>query len=408
MSEERAGKPTAPPKSGKLATEVKARRIYWDWADRIPRRELTIIEGSSGVAKSTVAGDIGARITVGGKSLPDDPYTRRSGWFVTLSAEDDAGAVVKPRLVAAGADLSRCPILYATGDKLLVDGEEIHELQLPDDVDQVEDWLRWIRVRDAVGPAVVLVDPLVAFIDTKVNTDRDHPTRRAMRPLLRLAKRYDASFLIIRHWVKDLRGRTAATAGGGSGALFNASRAALAVAIHPDDRDVLGDPVEKDPRRRIIAGGKSNYGGLARSLEFRLRTTRIHVDDLDLITARVEWLGNSEVTADELVRADDLTRGGTRQPTKLDVAKGLLDGFLAFGAVSWDGVLTLAAQNHISEATARRARAELGLKHRVLGRGRGEAQRSYWARSEVDLDVMEAKLHRLWADELDGPDEQVK
>jgi DNA repair protein RadA/Sms len=306
----------APPNSGKLASDVRSRRIYWDWESRIPRRELTIVEGDSGVAKSTVITDIGARITLGGISLPDDPHKREPGWFVTLSAEDDGAAVVKPRLVAAGASLERCPILYATGEKLLVDDKEIHELQLPKDVAQIEDWLRWIRDQDAAGPVLVTVDPLVAFIDDTVNTDRDHPTRRAMRPLLHLAKRYEASFLIVRHWVKNLSGRTAATAGGGSGALFNASRASLVVAIHPEDRDLLGDAEEKDPRRRILAGGKSNYGGLARSLEFRLRTTHLDVDGLsDVITARVEWLGESKTTADELVHyASALRAAGEIDP----------------------------------------------------------------------------------------------
>ncbi len=143
---------TTPPKSGKLAADVKTRRIYWDWNNRIPRRELVIVEGESGVAKSTLIADISARITRGGVELPDDPHNRAPGWFVTLSAEDDGAAIVKPRLVAAGADLARCPILYATGDTLRVDGEDVHEMRLPDDVDQVADWLRWIREQDPLGP----------------------------------------------------------------------------------------------------------------------------------------------------------------------------------------------------------------------------------------------------------------
>ncbi len=370
---------TAPPKSGKLASDVKARRIYFDWADRIPRRELTIVEGGSGVAKSTVITDLGARITVGGKSLPDDPYTREPGWFVTLSAEDDAGAVVKPRFVAAGADLSRCPVLYATGDKLVVDGETIRELSLPRDVNQIEEWLRWIREQDATGPIIVNVDPLVAFISDTVNLDSDHPTRRAMRPLQRLATRYDASILVVRHWVKNLVGRTAATAGGGSGALFNASRASLVIAIHPDDRDLLGDEVEKDPRRRIIAGGKSNYGGRAKWLEFRLRTVHLDIDGLkDVVTAKVEWLGESGMTADEMVRmASDLRAAGEIDPwqeavevLRAELADGPIPSSKAMGAVK--------AQVGCGPVTVYKAASQLA----VLKRKEGERGKWYWALPE--------------------------
>jgi putative DNA primase/helicase len=370
---------TAPPKSGKLAADVKARRIYWDWNNRIPRRELTILEGESGVAKSTVVTDIGARLTRGGIELADDPYNRVPGWFVTLSAEDDGAAVVKPRLVAAGADLSRCPILYATGDPLVVDGEEVRELRLPGDVQQIEEWLSWIREQDDRGPVLVTVDPFVAFIDDGVNTDRDHPTRRAMRPLARLARRFDASFLIVRHWVKNLNGRTAATAGGGSGAMFNAARAGLAVAIHPEDRDLQETETEKDPRRRVLAGGKSNYGGRAHSLEFRLRSAAIDVDGLKKIeVARVEWLGESGVTADELVRlASDLRAAGEIDPWQEAVE--VIRAELRLGPVLASKVMAaVKGQVGCESRTVYKAASQLA----VIKKKEGARGKWYWALSE--------------------------
>ena len=72
--------------------------------------------GRAEKGKSTLLVDLAARITRG-HSFPGETETRQPGNVVMLIAEDDIAATVVPRLIAAGADLTRIYFLTATKDE---------------------------------------------------------------------------------------------------------------------------------------------------------------------------------------------------------------------------------------------------------------------------------------------------
>src|SRR5262245_19605086 len=76
---------------------------------RIPKRTITIIAGHQKSGKSLVSCAIAATISRGG-SFPCSKRLAKRGRVNILNAEDDPATVLRHRLAAAGADLSRTVI----------------------------------------------------------------------------------------------------------------------------------------------------------------------------------------------------------------------------------------------------------------------------------------------------------
>ena len=73
--------------------------------------------------------------------------------------------------------------------------------------------------------ALVVIDPLMAYLESRVNAHKDQDVRRALYPLKQLAERHDVAVIIVRHLTKQ----TASAGlyrGGGSIGIIGAARAA--------------------------------------------------------------------------------------------------------------------------------------------------------------------------------------
>lgn len=74
-----------------------------------------MIAGNPGLGKSLVTVDMAATVSMGGL-WPVDRQCCEVGNVIILSAEDDPLDTIRPRLEAAGADLSKVYILDAVLD----------------------------------------------------------------------------------------------------------------------------------------------------------------------------------------------------------------------------------------------------------------------------------------------------
>ena len=94
------------------ADEVKVRNIDHIWKGWLARGKHTLMAGAGGLGKSTIECDLTARIT---KALkwPDDSGNAPLGSVVILNAEDSREDTLTPRLIAAGADLSKVHFIKA-------------------------------------------------------------------------------------------------------------------------------------------------------------------------------------------------------------------------------------------------------------------------------------------------------
>ncbi len=316
---------------GVLLSDVEPEAIRWLSRGRFALGKLTMVDGDPGLGKSTVLTDWAARITRG-LPLPDgEPGPPRG--VVVLSAEDGIADTLRPRAEAAGADLSRILALTELPGGGLP--------SIPGDLALIEAAIR------EVDAALLIIDPLVAYIGEGYNTNRDQDVRRALAPLKLMIERAGVAAAAIRH-LNKMPGANALYRGGGSIGLIGAARFGLLFARDPEDE-----------ARCIIAISKANLSKHAPSLAYTLEQSAL--PDV----ARVVWLGESDVTAGGLLagQEDEGERGA------LDEARDFLRDYLAGGPEPVKAIQTAARNAGVSDGTLKRAKRALGIQAIKAGFG---------------------------------------
>jgi hypothetical protein len=318
--------------------DVEPEQVEWLWAGRIPRGKLTLLDGDPGLGKSTVAYDIAARVTRG-LPMPGETVGVTAADVVIMTHEDGLADTIRPRLGAADADLRRVHAIQdiptgAGGARLPV---------LPEDLRAI------VAAVEARAAALLVIDPLFAYLASEVDSFRDHDVRAALAPLAAAAERSRVAVLVVRHLNKRAGG-PAIYRGGGSIGIIGLARSGLVVASDPDD-----------PSIRILASVKNNLCPPAPSLRWRLVGNGEGV-------ARVEWLGTSEHKADALL-SDPADMSDERSALReaCDFLRDLLGG----GEQSAADVFKRGREAGVSERTMERAKRRLGVRHRKqFGSGR--------------------------------------
>ena len=304
---------------GKPLSEVEPVRVEWLWPRRIPKGKITVLDGDPDNGKSVLTTDLAARITAG-LALPDGTPTEPAG-AVIVSAEDGASDTIRPRFDAAGGDPSRALLL---GDD--------EPFAIPADIPKLE------RAVKHVNAALVVVDPIMAFLSGDVNSNRDQDVRRALTPLKRMAERTGAAVVLVRHLNKT-QGGNPLYRGGGSIGIIGAARSGMVVGPHPDSDEL-----------RVLAGQKNNLSLPPQSLAYRIETAQNGA-------AKIAYKGFSEATAAQLlwVPKDE------EEKSALTEAKEFLASELARSPVSAKSIKKSAREADISERTLRRAKQILGV-----------------------------------------------
>lgn len=315
-------------------SDVDPEAIKWLWPDRIPLGKLTMLDGDPGLLKSTITLDLAARLSRGA-SMPDgtEPEVGRPAGTVLLTAEDGLADTVRPRLDAAEGDPRRVAVVKHVST---VNGEP----RLP----HVEDTPELARALDKVEARLLVVDPLMAFLPSDVNSHRDQDVRRALAPLAELADDTGVAVVAIRHLNKS-GGNNPKYRGGGSIGLIGAARSGLMVAEDPDAPDT----------RRILAPTKANLSEPAPSLAYRPLEAKNGA-------VRVEWEGKSGHAAHALLEISS-----EEERTKRDEAADVLREELRNGPIAVEELKQLADRLGIGWRTFRRAKKRLGVDHQKRG-----------------------------------------
>lgn len=307
--------------------------VDWLWPARIPLSMITMVDGDPGLGKSTMTLDIAARVSRGRVMPFEAPRSRPAADVILLTAEDHLAATVRPRLDAAGADLHRVHVVQTMPRK---DDPDRPPMLVAEDIARLE------QIVIAKRAKLVIVDPIMAFLDAATDAHRDQDMRAVLRLIAATAERTGAAILVVRHLRKGAG--SALYRGAGSIGIVGAARSALLVAADPDD-----------PEQRVLAASKCNLAPLAPSLRWQL------VDQGGV--ARVEWLGVADgVTADDLARVAD-PAGSDEGASDLDRAVEALREVLADGPVPTRQAMAAASElAGCSVRTVERARQRLGVE----------------------------------------------
>ncbi|MBA2367350.1 MAG: AAA family ATPase, partial [Actinobacteria bacterium] len=151
---------------------VTAEPVRWLWEGWWPLGAVSLMVGEPGCNKSTLCYDRAARLSQG--TLSGSLFNQPSNILIA-SAEDAPTFTLRPRLEAAGADLDRASFLR------LARGESEGDIQLPDELPQLRTSIERAKAR------LVIIDPLVSHLTSRVDSHRDQDIRKVLDPLSRIA-----------------------------------------------------------------------------------------------------------------------------------------------------------------------------------------------------------------------------
>jgi hypothetical protein len=324
-------------------SQVAPESLRWLSPGRLAAGKITLLDGDPGLGKSTLLCEFAARISRGDPLPGGEASPPRL--VVIMSAEDDLYDTIRPRIDAAGGDPRRV-IAFAT----LADNPTSGTLgAIPDHVYMLEE------IVSRTEAALLVIDPLVAFLSRGHNANSDQGVRRAFHSLRSLAERTGVAIVAVRHLNKTSSANPLYR-GGGSIGIIGAARCGLLLAPDPDD-----------PERRILASSKGNLGRPPPSLAFRL------VAAPDSHVARVVWDGESQWTAQELLREAD---SGATSRSLLAEARDWLSAALADGPRSAGDILREARDAGIGRNILYAARKIEGVQ---IGKERVPGGRWVWS-----------------------------
>jgi hypothetical protein len=171
--------------------EEKVKWLRPSW----PRGTVVMLAGDSGVGKSTILYDLIARVSRGLPWPPTEEGSYEPEVVLLLNYEDPKKTIIKPRLRVARADMSKVALINRT----TVDGKP-RPFLIAEDLPLLEQYIADHK------PALVIIDPVSAFMGTR--TGRDHSrsgpdVRSTLDPLAELAERTETTIVMVSHFRKS-------------------------------------------------------------------------------------------------------------------------------------------------------------------------------------------------------------
>lgn len=305
------------------ATSVKTKKVEWLIDQWIPKNMLTLLAGREGIGKSTIACGWVA------------DFTKRGMNVAYLNTEDSREYTVKPRLEAAGADLTKVSFI----DVALGEDSE-GSLCLPEDTHLLAEAFT------TGGIDFVVLDAAKSAMNPKLNGYKDDDVRQFLEPLVKLADAHKITILGLVHFGKAETKDT--------GKLVLGSIAWSQIA-----RSVLSAAVDEEDGSLIVSNTKGNLAKGVTSRKATISSLDVRLDDGSTTqVGRVQWGGETDqCAADLLVRKDF----DDDQDSRTDAEVWLSDYLTCNGPTSRATVFRDAAKAKVaSQPTIKRAFKKLG------------------------------------------------
>jgi putative DNA primase/helicase len=238
-----------------------------------PGHMATALTGYPGEGKTLIAVDQTARVSKGAAF----PFFGKPGEVVQgrvfyISSEGVPEMILVPRLVAAGADLSKVDIIEGVYNK---DGE-FGILDITQHLPGLE-----AEGRKCPELKLIVIDPVASFLPERVNTNQQNQVRRAMDLLSNLAYKLGVAVVVVMHFAKAPGNGKAINQTSGSAQFMAGVKMSWSVIRRPED-----------PRNvRLLVPQKSNISGDSKSLSFVIQPATFKAPNGEIIeTAKIEYL----------------------------------------------------------------------------------------------------------------------
>jgi|GEM_PF-2043471 len=343
--------PAAAPAKRRLsltpASSIPPRPVRWLWdtaltaihssdaEGRFPEGSLAIAVGRAGLGKSQFACWMSAHITRG--TLPGTCYgTPRS--VIYAASEDSWAMTIIPRLMASGADLDRVFRIDVTAS----DGGAA-QLSLPDDTAA----LREVLLEGDV--ALVVLDPLLSILDSRVDDYRAKEVRAALEPLIAIADEARVTMLGLAHFTKA-SGSDPLMLISGSGAFGQLIRAGVGFAKDEESDGYVLSTIKNNLGREDLP-----------SLSYTLEPAAVPTPDGEAWVSRFVFGGETPRTVRDILRE---SMGAPADRSAMEEAEAFLRETLAAGPLPAKDVRRQGDDAGLSWATIRRAQKKLGVETR--------------------------------------------
>ena len=223
---------------------VQEEDVRWLIPLFLPEGAITAMGGDGGVGKTMTWCAIAAAISTGSQCFLDKVAeeadfvpagSRTPGKVLFFSSEDSVSKVLRKRLRAMGADLSRIRFMDPSNEifsKIKFDSQELK------------------AIIEAEKPKLVIFDPLQSFLSEKVDMSRRNAMRSALNPLIGLAEKNDCAILIAMHSNKRMGGAAGRNRLSDSSDIWDISRSVW----------LLGRDREQLEPTFYLSQEKGNYG----------------------------------------------------------------------------------------------------------------------------------------------------
>ncbi|WP_348262850.1 AAA family ATPase [Telmatobacter sp. DSM 110680] len=307
--------------------DVVEQHVEWLWNPYIPLGKITMLEGDPSCGKTFLSLALCKQVTNGekmnGQSVPPENV-------LYLTAEDGMADTIKPRFVGLGGN----PKFFYGGAEL-PDGS----LMSMSDTDVLESMIR------EKLPKLIVIDPLSAFLGSKVDMHRANEVRPVMAGLGRLAEKYNLAVIVIRHLNKGTG--KASYRGQGSIDFTALARSVLAVGADPNN-----------PELRAFIQTKCSLAMKGCAQGFKIITNSFNQPELI-------FTGDSELTVDDLLAEPAET-------TKADDAVHFLETVLKDGPLAPKEIKKQAKDAGLGENTLQSAKRKLGIRVSCVDKKKGE------------------------------------
>jgi putative DNA primase/helicase len=323
------------------AADIKPEHVEWLVDQSLPLGMLVVIGGQPGLGKSQISINLAAGVTTG-VGLPGAGSFKDLGSVIILANEDDAARTIRPRLDAAGADISKVHIVQGVARE----GADVDVFQLDLDIADLRD--RAFQIGDL---KLIIIDPPSAYLGTKVDSYKDSDVRRVLMPLSTLAQDTGAMILLIVH----LNKRT----DGGPQQRFAGSTAWTAAPR-------VGFMVAEDQltKQRFMVPVKNNIGDDRFGYQYHIEEKLVQYGGQTFKSSCIVWDQTTNRSVGELLAPPKVSK-----PNVVSVASDFLQGELAEAPLPVERLKEAAKVAGISWSSVLRAKSSLLITSEKIGAG---------------------------------------